>query len=86
MNQCKIILKVSLLKSTWGRKSGFFLPHITQPPGLDQFSATYDNLIQLGDFNVEPEVVNELPDSEITVAYTNFMETLKFLGGKLFGQ
>ena len=30
LNQCKIISKVSLLKSTWGRKSGFFLAHITQ--------------------------------------------------------
>ena len=69
-----------MLKSTWGRKSGFFLAHITQPTGLDQFGATYDNLILLGDFNVEPEEVNELPDREITVAYTNFMETLKFLG------
>ena len=28
--------------------------------GLDQFSATYDNLILLGDFNVEPEEVNML--------------------------
>ena len=26
--------------------------------GLDQFSATYDNLILLGDFNFEPEEVN----------------------------
>ena len=26
--------------------------------GLDQFSATYDKLILLGDFNVEPEEVN----------------------------
>ena len=26
--------------------------------GLDQFSATYDNLILLGDFNVDPEEVN----------------------------
>ena len=28
--------------------------------GLDQFSATYNNLILLGDFNVEPEEVNML--------------------------
>ena len=28
--------------------------------GLDQFSATYNNLILLGDFNVEPEKVNML--------------------------
>ena len=28
--------------------------------GLDQFSATFDNLILLGDFNVEPEEVNML--------------------------
>ena len=28
--------------------------------GLDQFSATYDNLILLGGFNVEPEEVNML--------------------------
>ena len=28
--------------------------------GLDQFSATYDNLILLGDFNFEPEEVNIL--------------------------
>ena len=28
--------------------------------GLDQFSATYDNLILLGNFNVEPEEVNML--------------------------
>ena len=30
LNQCKIISKISLLKSTCGRKSGFFLAHITQ--------------------------------------------------------
>ena len=28
--------------------------------GLDQYSATFDNLILLGDFNVEPEEVNML--------------------------
>ena len=28
--------------------------------GLDQFSATYDNLILLDDFNVEPEEANML--------------------------
>ena len=52
-------------------KSGFFRAHNPTrknivnhmkniSTGLDQFSATYVNLILLGDFNVEPEEVNML--------------------------
>ena len=54
------------------KKSGFFPAHIIQikkiivnhvkniSTELDQFSATYDNLILIRDFNVEPEEENML--------------------------
>ena len=71
MNQRKTISKVPLLKSTSGKKwllSCSYNPtrknivnHVKNiSTGLDQFSATYDNLILIGDFNVEPEEVNML--------------------------
>ena len=37
--------------------------------GLDQFSATYDNLILIGDFNVEPEEENILDFLNILKIY-----------------
>ena len=72
LNRCKLISKVSLVKLTWGKKkwllSCLYYPnrknivnHVKNiSTGLDQFSATYDNLILLGDFNFEPEEVNIL--------------------------
>ena len=70
MNQCLIVSKVSFIEINLREKSGFLLVHITPnrnnvinhmkniSTGLDQFSATYDNLNLMEDFNVEPEETN----------------------------
>ena len=61
-----------MLKSTRGRKGGIFPALISQieknvvnyvkniSTGIGQFSATSDNLILIGNFNVEPEEENIL--------------------------
>ena len=55
MNQGKIVLKFSLLKSIHGRKSGFFSAHITSllpSPQEKEYCESYENISsELGQFS-----------------------------------